>query len=338
MKRKKVSKISLFTFSILFSAAFLPGKNSETYAEELVDESSNPQVEEGLEEGGGEDQRPEVGNSNPAEEKVKEEALQKKKEEQIKMLNDSYQELLYSKAGLEELERLAPNIVKKNQGAFNQIRDKLDKRIEITKRSIEALSKKTPHEAEVKAPEQVENIEYISPKKEENQAPKKLPPKKDPKGVNLVNNYLGAGYTEGTRGMINYALSKTNKVSYSMFDRFGPNSYDCSSYVYYCLIAGGFLNQGVRIGTTEDLFKLNGTVFQEIYNYEDVRAGDIFICGGEGTSIGEAGHTGIFLDKDVIIHCNGYHETVTINNKSNGLNNFLDCKRSRTERYFRPVG
>ena len=119
--------------------------------------------------------------------------------------------------------------------------------------------------------------------------------------------------------------------------RLGPKFYDCSSFVYFALIAGGFLPKGTLIGNTETLFKLNGTVFIEIYSYKDVKRGDIFIRGVEGKSAGAAGHTGIFLEKDRIIHCSYSQRGVAINDKRNGLNYFIDQKRSDRERYFRPV-
>ena len=76
--------------------------------------------------------------------------------------------------------------------------------------------------------------------------------------------------------MIAFALSKHHKVTYSMAypQRLGPESLDCSSFVYYALIAGGFLPNGTRIGNTESLYKLKGRVFREIYrniSFSDAR-------------------------------------------------------------------
>ena len=139
--------------------------------------------------------------------------------------------------------------------------------------------------------------------------------------------------------MIDFALSKKGRVAYSMAypRRLGPKFYDCSSFVYYALIAGGFLPKGTIIGNTETLYRLNGKVFVEIYSYRDVRRGDIFIRGIEGRSQGAAGHTGIFLSRDKIIHCSYRGGGVAINDKTNGLNYYLDQKRSDRERYFRPI-
>ncbi len=137
--------------------------------------------------------------------------------------------------------------------------------------------------------------------------------------------------------MIDFALSKHKKVSYNMSypQRLGPFSYDCSSFVYYCLIAGGFLPRSSRIGNTETLYKLKGDIFEEIYSYDEIRRGDIFICGVEGRSYGAYGHTGIFLDKNTIIHCNWTNRGVSINGKNSYIGYYLDQRRSEAERYFR---
>ena len=139
--------------------------------------------------------------------------------------------------------------------------------------------------------------------------------------------------------MIDFALSKVGRVGYSMAypARLGPSFYDCSSFVYHALIAGGFLPKGSLIGNTESLYKLNGQIFEEIYSYDQVRRGDIFIRGIEGRSAGTAGHTGIFLAKDKIIHCSYRANGVTIQDIKTGLGCILDRKRSVRERYFRPV-
>lgn len=137
--------------------------------------------------------------------------------------------------------------------------------------------------------------------------------------------------------MVDFAMSKWHKVGYSMGKRLGPDFYDCSSFVYYALISGGFLDKSTRIGTTEDLYKLNGSVLKEIKSYANIRKGDIFIRGREGYSLGANGHTGIFLRKDEIIHCNATNDTVSINNEFSYIDYYLDRKSSDYERYFRPI-
>lgn len=122
---------------------------------------------------------------------------------------------------------------------------------------------------------------------------------------------------------------------YSMTTRYGNPNFDCSSSVYYALIAGGVLPKGTTIGNTETLFKLKGTYLDEVYSYKDVRPGDIFIRGGEGTSAGAGGHTGMFYKKDGIVHSNYTNDGISYND-ADTIDYFLDRQRSWNERYFRP--
>lgn len=126
---------------------------------------------------------------------------------------------------------------------------------------------------------------------------------------------------------------------YSMVRRYGNPGFDCSSSVHYALIAGGFLPKTAMIGNTESLFALarQGKVLKEIFSYDEVQSGDIFIRGGEGTSLGAKGHTGMFYKKDGIIHSNYSNNGISKNDLSSYLTYFLDRKRSANERYFRPI-
>lgn len=117
--------------------------------------------------------------------------------------------------------------------------------------------------------------------------------------------------------MIKWMTDRLNKVTYSMNSRLGPNNYDCSSAVYYALIAGGFLKVG-SMGNTETLFndlEKNGwSQIQPVNGHYPAKRGDIFIWGTRGQTLGAAGHTGIFVDdNDQIIHCNYGHNGISIN-------------------------
>ncbi|WP_423373001.1 peptidoglycan amidohydrolase family protein [Melissococcus plutonius] len=118
--------------------------------------------------------------------------------------------------------------------------------------------------------------------------------------------------------MIQWMEDRKGKVTYSMEHRYGPNSYDCSSAVYYSLIAGGFLPQQNIIGNTEGLFgDLERHGWQQLKasnGYFDTHRGDIFIWGNRGASACSSGHTGIFVDNDNIIHCNYGYNGITVNN------------------------
>lgn len=128
---------------------------------------------------------------------------------------------------------------------------------------------------------------------------------------------------------------RSKGIHYDMVNRYGPNAYDCSSSQYYALIAGSVIPKGTPIGNTETLFKLKGTYLDEIYSYKDVRPGDIFIRGGEGTSAGAGGHTGMFYKKDGIVHSNYTNDGISYND-ADTIDYYLDRQRSWNERYFRP--
>lgn len=103
--------------------------------------------------------------------------------------------------------------------------------------------------------------------------------------------------------MIKWMSDRKGKVTYSMTSRNGPNSYDCSSAVYYALIAAGFLPANTAIGNTDSLYRLEGTLLRPITR-QQVQLGDLFVAGHKNGSGGAGGHTGIFTSYDRIIHCN----------------------------------
>ncbi len=116
--------------------------------------------------------------------------------------------------------------------------------------------------------------------------------------------------------VIEWFEQRQGRVSYSMINRNGTSSYDCSSSIYHALIYAGILPQGFRIGNTESMFvDLPKFGFQRIEadanGYIPTQRGDIFIWGKQGYTNGAGGHTGIYLDNDNIIHCsygyNGIH-------------------------------
>ena len=116
--------------------------------------------------------------------------------------------------------------------------------------------------------------------------------------------------------VIEWFAQRQGRVSYSMINRNGPSSYDCSSSIYHALIYAGILPQGFRIGNTETEFvDLPKFGFQrieaDINGYIPTQRGDIFIWGKQGYTNGADGHTGIFIDQNNISHCaygyNGIH-------------------------------
>lgn len=127
---------------------------------------------------------------------------------------------------------------------------------------------------------------------------------------------------------IEWFAQRQGKVSYSMINRNGPSSFDCSSSVYYSLIYAGILPQGFRIGNTETLFvDLPKFGFQRIEadanGYIPTQRGDIFLWGKQGQSAGANGHVGIYIDSDNIIHCSYGYNGIHIDNHDwlAGINN-----------------
>ncbi|MCR0371924.1 SH3 domain-containing protein [[Clostridium] innocuum] len=130
------------------------------------------------------------------------------------------------------------------------------------------------------------------------------------KNIDITNRAINA--------MIKWMEDRKGKVTYSMANRNGPDSYDCSSAVYHALAAGGFLKAGSN-GNTDTLFndlERNGWVQVPVVNGQiKTQRGDIFIWGIRGNSTGAFGHTGIFYDdNDNIIHCNAGYNGITVNN------------------------
>lgn len=110
------------------------------------------------------------------------------------------------------------------------------------------------------------------------------------------------GANEKLEAMIAWFQSKLGKVSYSMAARGGPYSYDCSSAVFSAMKHAGIVPAGTPLGSTETLFGMRGRLLKEISRSE-VRRGDIFVSGVPGYSSYAAGHTGVFIDNQRIIHC-----------------------------------
>lgn len=130
--------------------------------------------------------------------------------------------------------------------------------------------------------------------------------------------------------------ARRGKVTYSMDYRNGPNSYDCSSSVYFALMSAGAISAGWAVNTEymhdwliKNEFKLiaENSVFA-------AQRGDIFIWGRRGQSSGAGGHTGIFVDSNNIIHCNYARNGITVDN-------YLATARASGNMYYyiyRPSG
>ncbi|RRR51838.1 holin [Streptococcus suis] len=127
---------------------------------------------------------------------------------------------------------------------------------------------------------------------------------------------------------IRWMSDRVGKVSYSMDYRNGPNSYDCSSAVYYALMAGGAISAGWAVNTEymHDWLIRNRYVLVAENKPFNAQRHDVFIWGKRGYSSGEGGHTGIFVDNVNIIHCNFKRNGITIddyNKVSRGMYYYL---------------
>ncbi|HFI0021336.1 TPA: peptidoglycan amidohydrolase family protein [Streptococcus suis] len=130
--------------------------------------------------------------------------------------------------------------------------------------------------------------------------------------------------------------ARRGKVTYSMDYRNGPNSYDCSSAVYYALMAVGAISAGWAVNTEYEHDWLLKNAFNLIAENSAFAAkrGDIFIWGKRGQSAGAGGHTGIFVDSNNIIHCNYARNGITVDG-------YLDVARASGSKYayiYRPHG
>ena len=124
-------------------------------------------------------------------------------------------------------------------------------------------------------------------------------------GNEETTNHARIGFDVMIRWM---EQKKAQHITYSMDYRLGPNSYDCSSAVYFALKEAGFIDPSTFPGNTDSLFgqleRVGWSQVPLVGGKYHVQRGDIFIWGIRGNSGGELGHTGIFIDdKDNIIHC-----------------------------------
>ena len=114
---------------------------------------------------------------------------------------------------------------------------------------------------------------------------------------------------------IAWMKARQGRVSYSMEERDGDDSYDCSSSVYYALRSAGAVSAGWAVNTEyEHQWLINNgyTLISENTPW-DAQRGDVFIWGRKGASAGAGGHTGIFIDSDNIIHCNYRYDGISVN-------------------------
>ena len=138
---------------------------------------------------------------------------------------------------------------------------------------------------------------------------------------------------------LNWFRWRQGKVTYSMTNRWGDSSYDCSSSIYYALKESGIFPQNLPIGNTETLFndlpKYGFTKVAEGENVDyDAKAGDIFIWGRRGYTLGAGGHTGVLTSDHTMIHCNYGFNGIT----ENDYNYIWNYNNRPYETFYRYTG
>ena len=121
--------------------------------------------------------------------------------------------------------------------------------------------------------------------------------------------------TINTENAIAWMKARQGRVSYSMEERDGDDSYDCSSSVYYALRSAGAVSAGWAVNTEYEHNWLINNGYELISENTpwDAQRGDVFIWGRKGASAGAGGHTGIFIDENNIIHCNYAYNGISVN-------------------------
>ena len=120
--------------------------------------------------------------------------------------------------------------------------------------------------------------------------------------------------------MIDWFQQRKGKVKYSMTNRTGPYSYDCSSSVYYAVCEALNLKPGYPKNTASLPGFLVQNGFKKITENSEWNAkrGDIVIWAKHKGVPGASAHTGVFTDNNHIIHCN-YNANGISENTENSL-------------------
>lgn len=119
-----------------------------------------------------------------------------------------------------------------------------------------------------------------------------------------------------------FRTQKSRGVGYSMINRKGPSSYDCSSSMFFSIVNAFNLpyKNGDHIYNTSDLGQLLEKLgFEKITENHDWNAqkGDIIIWAKIKGVPGSGAHTALFTSNDTLIHCNYNGHGITEDSESN---------------------
>lgn len=119
-----------------------------------------------------------------------------------------------------------------------------------------------------------------------------------------------------TETAIRWMTDRQGRVTYSMDQRTGPTSYDCSSSICYALMSAGASHVAWPVTTESAHAWLLANGYYLAFENQDwnMERGDVIIWGPKGRSVGAGGHMLMALDADNVIHCTYAVNGITVNN------------------------
>ena len=125
--------------------------------------------------------------------------------------------------------------------------------------------------------------------------------------------------------MVEWFKERQGKVTYSMINRTGSKSYDCSSAVYYavCEALGLKAEYPKNTASLPEWLLRNGFERIAVNSEWTAERGDIVIWSKRKGVAGAEAHTGIFTDNSHIIHCN-YNANGISENTENSLSSLYN--------------
>lgn len=124
-----------------------------------------------------------------------------------------------------------------------------------------------------------------------------------------TNSLYGTSQPTATDKAIQWAVAQCNKgYTYSMTNRWGPTSYDCSAFIISAWNKAGVQTGASYTGDMKRCFVANGfTDVRSMVNIDNgngMRAGDVLVWNATGTSgAGANGHTAMFIGNGRMVEC-----------------------------------
>lgn len=124
-----------------------------------------------------------------------------------------------------------------------------------------------------------------------------------------TNSLYGTSQPTATDRAIQWAVAQCDKgYTYSMTNRWGPTSYDCSAFIISAWNKAGVQTGASYTGDMKRCFVANGfTDVRSMVNIDNgtgMRAGDVLVWNATGTSgAGANGHTAMFIGNGRMVEC-----------------------------------